>query len=144
MSTWLDISQYNPTDICQICQEEYGTQQAIFRTPCGHDFHNNCLSDYCESQNGNILCPVCRADIGESCMSVWAFKEHALGNSAGGPLFNGNQRILNIYNGQNMVPQQGGKRKRRVRSKRKSNKRRSNKRRSNKRRSNKRRHTKKR
>lgn len=136
---WLDISQYTPTDICQICQEDYGTEQAIFRTPCGHDFHNNCLSDYCESQNGNIVCPVCRSDIGESCMDVWAFKEHALGRADGGQLFNGNQHVLNIYNGQNMLPSQGGKRRRRTRNKRSKSKRKSNKRRGVRRRSTKRR-----
>lgn len=144
MNTWLDISQYNPTDICQICQEEYGTEQAIFRTPCGHDFHNNCLCGYCESQNGNILCPVCRAYIGESCMDVWAFKEHALGRADGGPLFNGNQHILDIYNSNNpnILAQQGGKRRRR-RTKRKSIRRRT-KRRSIRRRSTRRRSTKRR
>lgn len=125
MSTWLDTSEYTPTDICQICQEEYGTEQAIFRTPCGHDFHNNCLNGYCESQNGNILCPVCRANIGESCMDVWAFKEHALGSSNGAPLFNGNQHILNIYNG--ALPYQGGRRRKshKRKSHRRSKKRRS-------------------
>ena len=40
---WVGLNEYNPTDDCPICQHEFGTTQAIFKTPCGHLFHNNCL-----------------------------------------------------------------------------------------------------
>ena len=111
--SWIDTSQYEPSDMCPICQEEYGTTQAIYNTLCNHNFHNNCLNEYCEMTNGDILCPVCRADLDYTCTNVWAFKEKALGNSRGGPLFNGNQHILDIYN-RNQLPSQGGRRHKRI------------------------------
>jgi hypothetical protein len=74
---WLGVNQYNPDDICSICHENYGTSQAIYKTPCNHVFHNNCLNQYCEMYEGNIVCPICRSDLGDSCMDVWAFKEMA-------------------------------------------------------------------
>lgn len=120
--TWIDTSQYNPNDICPICHEKYGTAKAIYKTNCNHIFHNDCLNEYCELQQGEITCPLCRADVGNLCMDVWAFKEHALGNSTGGPLFNGNQHILDIYNGNPYVYQGGRRRKRVKNTKRRSRK----------------------
>jgi len=105
---WLDTNQYDPNDKCPICHEEYGTTQAIYQTPCKHDFHNNCLNEYCEHYNGNIVCPVCRSDIEYSCMDVWAFKNKALGDPDGGPLFD-NQHVLAIYDSQ----EEGGRKPKR-------------------------------
>ena len=106
---WIDTTQYNQSDICPICHEEYGTTKAIYKTVCNHNFHNDCLHDYCESTNSEILCPICRSNLGYACTDVWAFKEKALENSRGGPLFNGNEHILKIYNAQ-----QGGRRRKRI------------------------------
>jgi hypothetical protein len=98
--SWLDNNEYKEHELCSICQEIYGTTQAIFKTKCNHNFHNNCLNDYCEHKKGKILCPVCRANIEDSCMDVWAFKNKALGNISGEQLFNGKEHVLNIYNNQ--------------------------------------------
>jgi len=75
--SWLDTNQYNPNDICPICHDIYGTTQAIYKTKCNHTFHNNCLNEYCETYNGEVVCPVCRSDIEYGCMDVWSFKEKA-------------------------------------------------------------------
>jgi hypothetical protein len=118
--SWLDPSQYYPFDICPICQDELGTEQAIYKTSCSHIFHNNCLNTYCGMK---IECPLCREDIINNCMDVWAFAEQALGHQDGRPLFDGNEHILEIYNRKD-IPQQGGKRRRRrkTRKRRKSRK----------------------
>ena len=99
--SWLSIDEYNSNDICPICHEEYGTTQAIYKTECGHIFHNNCLNDYCEHYDGNIVCPMCRANIGENaCMDVWAFKNKALGRLNNDLYFRNNPHVQSIYNSQ--------------------------------------------
>jgi hypothetical protein len=99
--TWLSIDEYNSNDVCPICHEEYGTTQAIYKTECGHIFHNNCLNDYCEHYGGNIVCPICRANIGENaCMDVWAFKNKALGRPNNDLYFRNNPHVQSIYNSQ--------------------------------------------
>jgi|688.fasta_scaffold439057_2 hypothetical protein len=114
--SWIDTNEYDENDVCTICHENYGTTQAIYKTICNHKFHNNCLNDYCEHKNGDILCPVCRADIDYACMDVWAFKNKALGNTSGAPLFNGNEHITSIYN--NQTETSGGRRYRKKQTKR--------------------------
>ena len=124
---WVSLTQYNPDEICSICQEPLGTQQAIYKTPCNHLFHNNCLNQYCEMegrmdpQTGTftLSCPLCRSNLDENiCNDVWAFREKVLGT----PLpFQNDPHILHIYEG--LPPQQGGKRKKMTRRKRKVTKR---------------------
>jgi hypothetical protein len=116
---WVDDNEYNPTDKCPICQDDYGKTEAIFKTRCNHLFHNNCLYDYCVKNRGNIKCPVCRSDIGYACTDVAGFKEKFLGNPDGSPLFEGNKHILDIYDAQ-VQNQEGGKKRRtkRIRTKR--------------------------
>lgn len=104
---WLDITKYNKNDLCPICHEDYGTELAIYKTPCNHMFHNNCLNQYCEHKNGDIVCPVCRSDIDSSCIDVWAYKKKDLSNPDGTPLFD-NEHVYEIYNSQ-----EGGRKKRR-------------------------------
>jgi hypothetical protein len=72
--------------------------------------------------NGEILCPICRSDIGFSCLDVDAFKEKYLGNMDGKPLFNNNEHINKIYNSQ--VNEGGGKKRRKSKTKSKKSKRR--------------------
>lgn len=103
----IDLSQYNPDDICPICHEKYGTTKGIYKTDCGHIFHNDCLYEFCEHKHGDISCPMCRADLGQTCHAVAAFKEKALGDDV--HLFNGNQHILDIY--RNQISAQGGRRR---------------------------------
>jgi hypothetical protein len=105
---WIDTDKYDETDSCPICHELYGTTQAIYETPCHHKFHNNCLNDFCEYNKGNIVCPVCRGNVGNTCMDVYAFMAKNLGNASGAPLFHGNENITQIYNKQPETT--GGKR----------------------------------
>jgi len=98
--SWVDPSQYDAAEGCPICSEDYGIEKAIYKTPCNHLFHNNCLEEYCESQRGNITCPMCRQDVGDACTDVWAFKTKTLGNPHGNELFHGNQHLLQIYHAQ--------------------------------------------
>lgn len=95
--SWIDTTQYDPMDICPICQLKYGKKKAVYKTECNHVFHNDCLNDYCESQGGIIRCPICRTNLDYVCMDVWAFKEHALGENNDSYLFNGNRHVLSIY-----------------------------------------------
>lgn len=105
--SWLDPSEYNPSDICPICHEEYGTTTGIYKTDCNHIFHNDCLYEYCKLK-AQIECPICRSDLENACDDVFAFKRFALGSPSGEPLFNGNQHIQDIYN-KNEPPPRGGK-----------------------------------
>ena len=80
---WLEPDEYDENEDCAICFEPLGTTQAIFQLNCGHKFHNNCLLKWCDSKEGNITCPLCRAPADEGvCNSVYAFKEHVLDESS--------------------------------------------------------------
>jgi hypothetical protein len=110
--SWIDSTQYDEKEPCPICHEKYGKTKGIYRASCGHIFHNDCLNDYCDHLNGVIVCPLCRKDVGNLCIDVWAFKEKALSNNSGEPLFNGNKEILNAYNGTH----KGGKKHKKVKN----------------------------
>jgi hypothetical protein len=76
---WLAQNEYNPVNLCPICQEQLGTEQAIYKTPCGHIFHNDCLDDLCNIENGEPKCPVCRRQLDYNmCMNVYCFREECL------------------------------------------------------------------
>jgi len=45
----------NIIDICSICLEQ---QDSSLKTPCGHYFHQNCISRIL-----NPVCPICKTDI---------------------------------------------------------------------------------
>jgi len=84
---WIDNDTLPKEDICPICHEEFSKtpEQAIYKTDCGHVFHNNCLNNMCESNeknNSNQVCPICRADLytekSDQCTDVWAFANEAL------------------------------------------------------------------
>ncbi len=66
----IDVSQFDPKELCPICLNEYGNNLAVFQTNCGHKFHNDCLQDYCRSQRGNVVCPVCRTNVGDACQKT--------------------------------------------------------------------------
>ena len=104
--SWLDTTEYNPKEICPLCLRKYTKAKGVYQIlPCKHIFHNDCLNDYCEHQNGTIKCPVCRSDAGQyTCMDVWAFKNYALDPSS----LNRNRHLLKIYN-KNKPPAGGGK-----------------------------------
>jgi hypothetical protein len=90
---WLNSSQIEDSnEICPICCFEFSKtpNQAIYKTACGHLFHNNCLAGVCEYKYKDYLdtnrsnekipvCPICRRilDTDEyfQCMDVIAFKD---------------------------------------------------------------------
>jgi len=84
---WIDNDTLPKEDICPICHEEFSKtpEQAVYKTDCGHVFHNNCLNNMClsnEKNNSNQVCPICRADLNteksDQCTDVWAFANEAL------------------------------------------------------------------
>jgi len=97
---WVNTNEYDPTDTCPICYEEYSVAQAIYKTSCGHLFHNNCLNAYFEAHHGYGDCPTCRSNVPYANLDVWAFKNKVLHSTAEYPLFNGNQHLLQLYNTQ--------------------------------------------
>ena len=58
---------------CPICLEIIRSDH--IKTKCGHDFHKECLIEWCENQQKktNIKCPVCRGDIQETCDKIIPF-----------------------------------------------------------------------
>lgn len=125
--SWINPSEYDPNEICALCQEEYGITTGIYKTDCNHIFHNDCLNDYCKHENGEIKCPLCRSDIEDACNDVWSFKNYLLGSASGKPLFNGNQHIQDIYNKNNPSSSAGKRNKRPQSNKIKKTKRKINK-----------------
>ena len=106
---WLAPNEYNPNDLCPICQEPLGTTHAIYKTPCGHIFHNNCLDNLCEVENGEPRCPVCRRQLGnEMCLDVYCFKDGCLGPNLINSMPSHAQLI---YESNKPTPSQGGKRR---------------------------------
>ena len=84
---WIDSETLPEEDICPICHEEFSKtpEQAVYKTDCGHVFHNNCLNRLCETSEKNSItpkCPLCREDLynekSDQCTDVWAFANKAL------------------------------------------------------------------
>lgn len=90
--TWLVSSQLEDKDaVCPICHEKFSDtpEKAIYKTVCGHLFHNNCLAQVCEHKYQEYLdthiqtnlpvCPMCRElldkDRNYQCMDVAGFKD---------------------------------------------------------------------
>ncbi|XP_051113742.1 E3 ubiquitin-protein ligase MPSR1-like [Andrographis paniculata] len=42
---------------CVVCMEEFGNEETGKRIPCGHVFHEGCISDWLSLHNA---CPLCR------------------------------------------------------------------------------------
>jgi hypothetical protein len=72
-------------DNCAICRKSLNSK-LVYELDCGHQFHNDCINDYCEANaagvaDNNLTCPICRkahTPNENDCMSVWAYKEKAL------------------------------------------------------------------
>ena len=64
--------------VCAICLERFTSDCDVLTTPCGHLFHNTCLSkSFTELQK---TCPTCRKDCGENSHKVFlqcGSSEHA-------------------------------------------------------------------
>ena len=93
--TWIDVdndSTFKSDDECPYCLQSFSDTPhlAIYKTDCGHTFHNNCLNEICEAAIGVPLCPMCRdpleqAAIGNKparadCNEVDAFASKELHN----------------------------------------------------------------
>ena len=89
---------------CPICLENFidTPNQAIYKSDCGHIFHNNCMLRVCDSNEENPLCPLCRKPLADDCNDVYAFKEKVLGriNAAEGEPYFEDEEIQNIYENQ--------------------------------------------
>jgi hypothetical protein len=84
---WIDNETIPEEDICPICFDDFSEtpDQAVYKTDCGHVFHNNCLNKVCEiNEKSNVepTCPICRADLNtdksDQCTDVWAFANKRL------------------------------------------------------------------
>lgn len=50
---------------CPICQEEMKTNQHVFKTKCGHVFHQKCLKEWLVEKCERPTCPMCKTDVRE-------------------------------------------------------------------------------
>ena len=59
--------------ICPICQKTIVSGH--IKTPCGHDFHKQCLIQWCKVQEKKetIGCPICRKNIKSTCLKIIPF-----------------------------------------------------------------------
>lgn len=59
--------------ICPICQKTIVSGH--IKTPCGHDFHKQCLIQWCKVQEKKetIGCPICRENIKPTCLKIIPF-----------------------------------------------------------------------
>jgi hypothetical protein len=47
---------------CSICLGEYEEGESLFKLPCGHIFHAECINSWCSS---HTRCPLCNFDLAE-------------------------------------------------------------------------------
>jgi hypothetical protein len=88
----LNEKRCNARDECPICLNRFSDTPnlAIYKTYCGHIFHNNCLNEACEAARGVPSCPICRSELEKAaigneparadCNEVDDFASKALGN----------------------------------------------------------------
>ena len=59
--------------ICPICQKTIVSDH--IKTQCGHDFHKQCLIQWCKVQEKKetIGCPICRENIKPTCLKIIPF-----------------------------------------------------------------------
>jgi hypothetical protein len=80
---WYISSEIKPEEECAICVKSFEEtpSEIIFKTDCGHLFHNNCLNQHCNySKNSTQKCPLCRRNITNDCTNVWNFKHMKMDN----------------------------------------------------------------
>jgi hypothetical protein len=49
-------------DVCSVCLEPYNIGDQLKQTVCNHYFHDECLKEWFNSENGSVFCPVCRTN----------------------------------------------------------------------------------
>jgi hypothetical protein len=58
-------------ETCGICLEHLNKSDNIPSLPCKHEFHKDCLVEWCKSQNNiAVKCPLCRGDIVDVCKDI--------------------------------------------------------------------------
>ena len=97
--------QYDPTEMCVICQESFGVEQAIYQLDeCKHKFHTNCLHEFCktnamgsfDNNYREMKCPLCRKEVpNECCVDVDNFVNNRIPNIRRLP-----SSVISIYNKQ--------------------------------------------
>jgi len=93
--TWIVLdndNNFNADDECPICFQSFSETPnlAVYKTYCGHIFHNNCLNRVCESARGVPSCPICRSELEKAaigneparadCTEVYTFATKRLDN----------------------------------------------------------------
>ena len=65
---------------CPICLDTIHSDH--IKTKCGHDFHKDCLIQWCENQKQHIStkCPMCKRDIQETCDKIIPFNSEKIFN----------------------------------------------------------------
>ena len=90
---------------CPICLENFldTPNQAIYKSDCGHIFHNNCVLRVCEGPIEKRICPMCRTPLKDDCSDVYAFRHKAMVNQddddENAPVFE-DEEIQTIYENQ--------------------------------------------
>jgi hypothetical protein len=90
---------------CPICLENFldTPNQAIYKSDCGHIFHNNCMLRVCEGPIEKRICPMCRTPLKDDCSDVYAFRHKAMVNQddddENAPVFE-DEEIQTIYENQ--------------------------------------------
>ena len=89
--------------MCPICHENFAEtpNQAIYKSVCGHVFHNDCMLQVCQLPLDKRICPMCRKPLEDDCSDVYAFKNKALvdPDNEEAPYFE-DIEIQNIYENQ--------------------------------------------
>ena len=101
---WVNVKNIIGEDICPICHESFKEtpEKAIYKTSCGHVFHNDCLDTLCDLKQGETTCPICRKPLLSDekrvydCIDVSEFTYKNLFE----PKFNGDEEIKTLYNNQ--------------------------------------------
>lgn len=58
---WFYTVESNPKmEICSICLNNSTKNECVVKLPCGHEFHQNCITTWLEESSSNG-CPLCRA-----------------------------------------------------------------------------------
>ena len=103
--TWVPFNNIKPDELCAICQdplqssEQIADKGLIYQLSCGHQFHNNCLSGWCDNRIKSVKlpnrneeihrpatlfkCPVCNQTTlheEDDCTSMESYRDDFLGD----------------------------------------------------------------
>ena len=103
--SWVPFKNIKPDELCAICQdplqssEQIADKGLIYQLSCGHQFHNNCLSGWCDNRIKSVKlpnrneeihrpatlfkCPVCNQTTlheEDDCTSMESYRDDFLGD----------------------------------------------------------------